>query len=288
MTASAAPAGFIESPDGTPIAWWQTDPGDGEDAGRAGRPALLLIHGATADHTAFRAVAPRFAARRTVISIDRRGRGESGDTPPYAIEREYEDVAAVVDRLAGQTGQRVDVVGHSFGGRCALGAARLTPNLRRLVVYEGAPAPAGRPFQDEALLARLDALATAGDRDAVMAMFMVEVVGLSAAEVEAYRAAPTWPIRATAAPTAIRELRAEAGRSAATEGLAAVRIPVLQLVGSASSALFTDGSRELDALLPHGRLVSLAGQKHAAHHTDPAGFVAAVEAFLDERDTITP
>jgi pimeloyl-ACP methyl ester carboxylesterase len=282
MSEPGDPSGFVESPDGTPIAWWRTGPVD------APLPALLLVHGATADHTAFRAVAPRFAQRREVIAIDRRGRGASGDRQPYAIEREYEDVAAVVDWLAGQTGRPVDVVGHSFGGRCGLGAARLTGHLRRLVVYEGAPAPAGRAFHDPALLARLDRLAAAGDLDSLMATFMADVVGLTPAEVAAYRQAPTWPVRAAAAPTAIRELRAEAGRDAGVERLAEIGIPVLQIVGGDSPAVFSDGTHELQRLLPYGRVVSLTGQKHAAHHTNPAGFVAAVEAFLDERDTIAP
>ena len=286
MSESRDLSGFVESPDGTPIAWWRSEPADTPPPDS--RPALLLVHGATADHTAFRAVGPRFAERRQVIAIDRRGRGASGDRQPYAIEREYEDVAAVVDWLAGQTGRPVDVVGHSFGGRCGLGAARLTRQLRRLVVYEGAPAPAGRAFHGPDLLARLDRLAAAGDLDALMATFMADVVGLSPAEVDAYRRAPTWPIRAAAAPTAIRELRAEAGRDAGLERLAEIRIPVLQIVGGDSPALFTDGTHELQALLSNGRVVSLPGQKHAAHHTNPSGLVAAVEAFLDERDTIAP
>ena len=251
-------------------------------------PPLVLVHGATADHTAFRAVGPRLAEQRRVVAIDRRGRGASGDQAPYSIEREYEDVATVVDWLARESGGPVDVVGHSFGGRCGLGAARLTANLRRLVVYEGAPAPAGRAFHDPGLLASLDDLVARGELDTVMATFMARVVGLSEAEVEAYRRSATWPVRAAASPTAIRELRAEAGRDAAVEQLAEIRIPVLQLVGGASPAIFRAGTAELDARLANGRIVTLPGQKHAAHHTDPAGFVVAVEAFLDARDTIVP
>ena len=288
MIAQTPPNGLVESADGTPIAWWETERPDAAGVLDPATPAVVLVHGATADHTAFRAVAPRLAQHRRVISIDRRGRGASGDRPPYAIEREYEDVAAVVDWLAAATAWPVDVLGHSFGGRCGLGAALLTDHLRRLVVYEGAPAPHGQAFQDPDLLARLDALAARGDLDGVMATFMGEVVGLSPPEVEAYRAAATWPVRAAAAPTAIRELRAEAGRDAAAEHFAEIRIPVLQLVGGASPAIFTAGTRELDALLPDGRLISLTGQKHAAHHTSPVIFVAVVEGFLAERDTIAP
>ncbi len=279
---AGGPAAFVESRDGTRIAWWRSGPSTSP------LPTLLLVHGATADHTAFRAVAPLFAQRRTVIAIDRRGRGASGDHLPYAIEREYEDVAALVDWLAAHSGRAVDVVGHSFGGRCGLGAARLTSNLRRLVVYEGAPAPPGQAFHDGPLLALLDRLAAKGALDELMATFMAQVVGLSPADVEAYRRSPTWPIRAAAAPTAIRELRAEAGRDAGVERLAEIQIPVLQIVGGDSPAIFSTGTQALDAVLPNGQVVRLAGHRHAAHHTDPAGFVGAVEAFLDERDTIAP
>ncbi len=182
----------------------------------------------------------------------------------------------------GETGGPVDVVGHSFGGRVGLGAARLTSNLRRLVVYEGAPAAPGQAYQNPAMLARFDALEASGDLDGLMAGFMSEVVGLSPEGVEAYRRSPTWPIRAAASPTALRELRAEAGRDASAECLGEVRIPVLQLVGGDSPRVFTDGIEMLDEILPDGRIVVLPGQRHAAHHTDPAAFVTAVEAFLDE------
>lgn len=288
MIAPAPPTGFIESADGTPIAWWETGRPAAIPAPDLATPALVLVHGATADHSAFRAVAPLLVHQRRVIAIDRRGRGASGDRLPYAIEREYEDVAAVVDWLAAATGRSVDVLGHSFGGRCGLGAALLTDHLRRLVVYEGAPAAHGQAFQDPDLLARLELLAARGDLDGLMATFMGEVVGLDPAELEAYRAAPTWPLRAAAAPTAIRELRAESGRDAAAEHFAEIRIPVLQLVGGASPEIFRTGARELDDLLLNGRLISLAGQKHAAHHTGPLIFVAAIEGFLAERDTIAP
>jgi pimeloyl-ACP methyl ester carboxylesterase len=275
------PSGFVRSIDGTPIAWFRLEPPDPPRPSRP-RPALILIHGATADHSAFRAVGPTLAEHRLVVAIDRRGRGASGDQPPYAIEREYEDLGAVVDWLSAETSRPVDVVGHSFGGRVGLGAARLTHNLRRLVVYEGAPAAPGRAYQDPAMLARFEALEAKGDLDGLMAGFMSEVVGLSPDGVAAYRASATWPTRAAASPTALRELRAEAGRDAGAEHLGEVRIPILQLVGGDSPPVFSDGIKALDAILADGRIVVLPGQGHAAHHTDPAGFVAAVEAFLDE------
>jgi pimeloyl-ACP methyl ester carboxylesterase len=147
---------LVTSRDGTSIAVFEvpstTTAGDEDGDHRAGRPPLLLVHGATADHTTWRTVGPAFARSRRVFAIDRRGRGGSGDARSYAIEREFEDVAAVADALDG--GTEVDVAGHSYGGRCGLGASLLTTSIRRLVVYEGAPVPAGMTYRPPARRSR--------------------------------------------------------------------------------------------------------------------------------------
>ena len=127
----------VQSPDGTPIALFSSGAG----------PPLVLVHGAAADHTTFRVLGPMLAPRFTLAAVDRRGRGASGDTPPYAIEREFEDVAAVASALAADFGGPVDVLGHSYGGRCALGAALLTTDIGRVISYEGAPDAAGRTLR---------------------------------------------------------------------------------------------------------------------------------------------
>jgi pimeloyl-ACP methyl ester carboxylesterase len=282
------PSGRVTSSDGAPIAWFRARSGARSAGAAPAAPPLLLIHGATADHTTFRVVGPRLAMNHDVFAMDRRGRGASGEAPSgsrYSIEQEYEDVAAVIDAIATETGHRVDVLGHSFGGRVALGAAALTSNLRRLVVYEGAPAPAGMSFERPRLLDRLRELEAAGDRAELMRIFMTEVVGMTPGDLAAYEAHPVWPTRLRAAHTIVRELTAEAGDgdAAAIRRLgSAVRIPVLQLLGGESRDVFREGTAALDAALPDGRVVVLPGQKHAAHHTDPDRFVAEVERFLGE------
>jgi pimeloyl-ACP methyl ester carboxylesterase len=271
-------AGQVTSPDGTAIAWFRT--------GKPGAPPLLLIHGATADHTTFRLVGPRFAAMYRVFAMDRRGRGASGDPPAgtqYAIERECEDVVAVLDAVAAETGGQVDVLGHSYGGRVALGAAPRTSIMRRLVIYESAPAAAGTAFERPELVDRLRTLEGAGDRAGLLRTFMTEVVGMPAGELAAFEANPVWPIRVAAAHTIVRELTAESGDGdeAAVRRLAsAIGIPVLQLLGGESRDVFAAGTAALDRALPDGRIVVLPGQKHAAHHGDPDHFVAEVERFL--------
>src|SRR5918994_4419958 len=152
----------VTSKDGTAIAYWTS--GDG--------PPLVLVHGTPADHTRWRPLLPYLESYTTVHAMDRRGRGGSGDGPEYALEREYEDVAAVVDAVAEASGSAVDVYGHSHGGLCAFGAAMLTSNIHKLVLYEGWPAP-----NPEALAIpsdvqeRMDALLAEGERERALEVF---------------------------------------------------------------------------------------------------------------------
>ena len=268
--AGVAPS-HVLSPDGTSIAVFST----GTDG-----PPLLLVHGTTADHTTFRVVGPRFAETRAVHAIDRRGRGASADTLPYSIEREFEDVAAVAEALAATSGRPVEVIGHSYGGRCALGAAVRTDTIRRVVSYEGAPTPPGVTYHPPGLEARLCERLSGGDREGALATFLAEVVGMTRKDLAAYRANPVWPARAAAAGTILRELAAEASPAASVDALGGVRQPVLQLLGSASLPVFRDSTFALDARLNDGRVVVIDGAQHAAHHTHPDAFVSAVEEFL--------
>jgi pimeloyl-ACP methyl ester carboxylesterase len=87
----------------------------------------------------FAPLLPYLEPHATVHVMDRRGRGGSGDAPEYDLEREFEDVAAAVDRIAEVSDSKVDVYGHSYSGECAFGAALLTTNIRSLVLYEGWP-----------------------------------------------------------------------------------------------------------------------------------------------------
>ena len=266
---TTTPSRIVSSADGTPIGVFGS--GDG--------PPLVLVHGASADHTTFRVVEPRLARWYTVHAIDRRGRGASGDTLPYAIEREFEDIAAVVEMLAEETGRPVSVFGHSYGGRCALGAALTSDRVARVICYEGAPAPAGHGYQPPDLRQRLRELLASGDRDALLGEFMTRVVGMSGTELDAYRADPIWPVRVAAAGTIPRELDAEIDHAASLERLGAVGQPVLQLLGSESREVFRMATLALDGRLADGRIVEISGARHAAHHTHPDAVVDAIRAF---------
>jgi pimeloyl-ACP methyl ester carboxylesterase len=283
VTGNDAPDRIVLAPDGTPIAVFEDGIG----------PPLVLVHGATADHTTWRTSGPLLARRHRLHAIDRRGRGASGDGAvgaPYGIEREYDDLVTVAEAVAtasGGAGGVVDVVGHSYGGRIALGAALHTAAIRRVVCYEGAPpSDFGPRYQDAdaGTLRRVEALVAAGDRDEALATFMREIVGMPPEELAAFRANPIWPRRAAAVDTTIRELRAEVDEAAGLGALGAVRQPVLQILGGASDAPFAAATRALDARLRNGRVVTIDGARHAAHHTHAAAFVDAVEAFLGEHD----
>jgi pimeloyl-ACP methyl ester carboxylesterase len=271
----------IVAPDGVEIAVFRS--------GADGGSPVVLVHGATADHTAWRTSGPLLGARHALHAVDRRGRGASGDGPPeepYTIEREFDDLVAVVEAVAGERGRPVDVVGHSYGGRIALGAALRTRMIRRLVCYEGAPPAPGAGYQDaeRRTVERIAGLIAAGDRDTALATFMRDIVGMPEEDLAAFRVDPIWPRRAAAIGTTIRELRAETSPAASLDALAAVAQPVLQVLGGASDAPFARATAGLDARLRNGRVVTIDGARHAAHHTHAAVFVAAIQAFLAERD----
>ena len=260
------PALDVLSPDGTHIAVFAGGDGPG--------PPVLLIHGTASDHRTWRVVAPELARERRVWAMDRRGRGASGDGPAYAAERELEDIVAVAEALG-----PIAVVGHSLGGRLALAASRRTDAIRAIVAYESAPLPGDAPEgrDTDRLLERLRADLARGDLDALLARFMTDAVGMPPDELAAFRANPIWPARASTAPTIVRELDA-AGHDPAIgfEALAATRVPVLQLVGGASSSWFREGAMALDRRLADGRLRTIDGARHAAHHSHPEAFLTAV------------
>ena len=109
---------------------------------------------------------------------------------------------------------------------------------------------------------------------------MTRIVGMTPEELAGYRADPVWPRRVRAAPTIVREMRAECGPEAGLERLAAVRQPGLQLLGGASRPAFAASTWALDGRLADGRVVTIPGAKHAAHHTHPQAVIEAVTTFL--------
>jgi pimeloyl-ACP methyl ester carboxylesterase len=211
----------ITSKDGTLIAYWQSGEG----------PPLVLVHGTAADHGRWAPVLPTFEERFTVCVVDRRGRGGSGDSGDYAIEREYEDISAVVDSV----GEPTILLGHSYGALCALEAALLTRHVRKLVLYEPGIEVAGQEIYPQEVIERLEALLEAGDRDGVVATFMREVARLPLETVERMRSQPAWQALVSAARTIPRELRAGKAYGFDPERFGDLGVPTLLLSGSGAT-----------------------------------------------------
>jgi pimeloyl-ACP methyl ester carboxylesterase len=259
----------VASADGTPI--------HVSVAGQ-GRP-LVLVHGTTADHTRWNGIMPALAAKHRVYAMDRRGRGLSGDGQPYSAEREFEDVAAVIARAARDAGGPVDVLGHSFGGFCALGAALRSRDIRRLALYEP-PFLGGAPPYAPGFLERIDALVAAGRPEEALLVFFRELALVSEDQLARMRRTAVWEARITAADTIVREARAEEAMPFGTKDVARLRLPVLLLQGGDSPPFLKDAIRALDQAIPGSVVATMPGQQHAAMDSAPEMFLREVEGFL--------
>ncbi|WP_046471524.1 alpha/beta fold hydrolase [Allosalinactinospora lopnorensis] len=259
----------VTSRDGTPIGYWTSGAG----------PPLVLVHGSTADHTRWRTVLPYLEPNATVHAVDRRGRGASGDARDYALEREFEDVATVVDAAAEAARAPVDLLGHSFGALCCLGGAALATGLRRLVLYEPAGTSVDDPIPPE-LIGRLEALLAEDRREEVLVTFFREAVQIPEPQLDVLRSLPAWQGRVAAAHTIARELRAIESHRYDPADIAAVTVPTLVLAGGESPAGVRGICDAVAGALPHGRLAVLEGQQHVAMDTAPELFGRLVAEFL--------
>lgn len=266
-TTADGPSVLVPSADGTPIACWTSGSG----------PALVLVHGAVSDHRRWR-ILPFLEPTHTVWALDRRGRGASGDAETWSLEKEVEDVVAVIEHAADSSGRPVDVLGHSLGGLLALRACVRTDRVRRLVVYE--------PSVNEAAartptLARIQDQLDAGRPDDAVVVMMREVVLMPEEEIAFLRRQPSWPARVEAAPTVVRELSVDL--LADEEELRRITVPVLSIVGGDSPPVIQEAARLLDRRMPHCTTVVMPGQQHVADQTVPEEFARHVVEFL-ERD----
>jgi pimeloyl-ACP methyl ester carboxylesterase len=257
----------VISKDGTAIAYRQ----------RGAGPPLLLIHGTTADHRRWAGIAPQFEQHFTVYAMDRRGRGGSSDAPDYHLLREAEDVAAVLESI----GEPALVLAHSYGAVCALEAALLTDQIRKLVLYEP-PIPTGDAVYPPEVPDRMQALIDRGALEAALEVFMREVVRMPEHELAAYRQRPMWAGRIELAPTIPRELTIDRAYRFEPGKYAELSVPTLLLLGGDSPPFLRRGTEAVDAALPNGTVVVLPGQQHIAMDTAPDLFMDAVLPFLLE------
>lgn len=259
----------VVSRDGTPIAYWRSGSG----------PPLIFVHGAVADHKSWARIAPHFDAQFTVMAMDRRGRGGSGDGPEYSLVREVEDVVAVVEAAAKSVGEPIFLFGHSLGGLFCLEAALQTDRLSRLVLYEP-HIPSGEPKISAETLEGIEALVAEDDLDAAMVAFMRDTDSLSEKELSAYRQTPLWFERLPLARTIVREVEIDATYTFDPARYAGIDLPVLLLQGGDSLPVYGHMVDRLHAALPNSRVVFLPEQEHLAHHTNPELLASEISRFL--------
>jgi pimeloyl-ACP methyl ester carboxylesterase len=254
----------VTSPDGTEIAFERTG---------SGPPLVLITGGATNDHTRWEqaGVRPAFAEHCTVYAMDGRGRGESGDADEYALEREVEDVAAVVDAVDGP----VTLLGHSVGALYSLEAALRTDNVGRLILYEPPIAVGGHELGMEEVVAEIEVLLTGGEKEQALVRFLQEVGGLSPAELDTLRSAPTWQDRVAVAHIIPRGLQAADEYEFDAARFANLTMPTLLLSGSESPPLYRDGIEAVNEALPNSRILTFEGHAHVA-------MLTATDRFIDE------
>lgn len=255
----------VTSPDGVRIACEVS--GDG--------PPVVLVHGAGSARWSFDLMRPLLEPSFTVIAIDRRGRGDSTDSDGYDLGREHEDVAAVV-RAAGEGAM---LVGHSYGGLVAVGAAALLDDLPRLALYEP---PMGGVLADRGTIDRWYRLIWDGDRDLMMREFFHETAGYDDAAIDELTRSPLWEARKRVTPTLPRELRAELAHRLDAGALAALAVPTLLLVGTESPDWAVRSTDAYEDALPNAEKVVLEGQGHAANMTAPELLAAELTAFLSK------
>ncbi|HXN04469.1 MAG TPA: alpha/beta hydrolase [Candidatus Acidoferrum sp.] len=246
----------LKSNDGTTIAF------DTQGEG----PALILVDGAmgTRSSGSKPELAKLLAQHFTVYSYDRRGRGDSGDTKPYAVEREIEDIDALIDDAGGSA----FVYGHSSGGCLALDATvKLGEKVKKLAIYEVPynDAAEAQKAWGEYITNLTEALASDRRGDAV-ALFMA-YVGIPAAQIAGMRHAPFWRGMEAIAPTLAYDHTAIMGKdgSIPVEQAARIHVPALVMNGGNGAPFMLETAKTLSKVIPVGKLSTLDGQTHDVH-----------------------
>lgn len=250
----------VTSKDGTKIAYETTGEG----------PPLVLVGGAFCDRRARASGTPLaqlLAPHFTVTSFDRRGRGDSTDTLPWSIEREVEDLAALIDVVAGPAGRRASIYGISSGGLLALEALKRELPIASVATYEAPIVLDAKRRPSTDLADELAVLSSSGKRSDAAALFLVRVVGVPPPAIEGMKRAPMWPALESLAHTLSYDVQLAAGAVDLLEHLARARSPVFVIDGGASPPFMREGGAALAKALPNARHDTLEGQ---THDVDPA------------------
>jgi pimeloyl-ACP methyl ester carboxylesterase len=246
----------VTSKDGTTI---------GYERDGSGSP-IIFATGAFNDHTTCAGLAAALSDRYRVVTYDRRARGASADTRPYAIEREIEDLAAVIDVVGGSAA----VFGFSSGAVLGLKAAADGVAVTDLVLYEPPICMGGDPASD--LPQRMQALVDAGRPGDAVVLFQTQLIGLPAEMVAQIRQAPMFTALEAMAQSAVYDATITTVLSEPTPAMCAVKVPVLVLTGADTWPNLVDGAKNLTSAIPGAIHQEVTG---GANHEIPTAATAA-------------
>ncbi|KUO04872.1 alpha/beta fold hydrolase [Streptomyces caeruleatus] len=237
------------SADGTSIAYATS--GDG--------PAVILVSGAMSTGGTVAPLAVPLADRFRVVWYDRRGRGGSGDTHPYAVDREVEDLAALIEAVGGEAA----LCGVSSGGALVLEAAASGLPVRQVAVYEVpfADFVEGGAAQRSAYTANLTEALAQGRRGDAVELFL-RLTGMAEQMIQGARQSPMWPGMETIAPSLAYDDAVLGDGLVPRERLASIGVPVLSVAGGASPAWMREAARAVAEAVPEGTYRCLEGQTH--------------------------
>lgn len=241
------------SQDGTTIAFTK----------RGSGPPLIIVDGAFCyrENGPATELASRLAQHFTVLTYDRRGRGESGDTAPYATEREIDDLQA----LAREAGTAPFVVGISSGGALILQAVASGVDVKKIALYEPPYLADGNgPRSFEEAKDRLQSLLSAGDRGGAVRFFMTDVYGAPRAFVFAmpFLMPNAWKRNKLVVHTVPYDLTILEDRSVLNERRSSISVPTLVIGGEKSPKELHDAVKAVANALPEGHSRYLPGQDH--------------------------
>lgn len=263
----------VTSQDGTRIAYEQTGAG----------PSLILVSAALTDRDGARPLARHLASFFTVLNYDRRGRGNSSNTAPYAVEREREDLEALVNSVAGP----VYLFGNSSGSVLALDAAsRLGARLAKVFLYEPPLiVDNSRPPVPASLLSEINAALAVNNRDQAVALFFTRGMGIPGPGVTFMRLLmPAWTDMTKLAHTAPYDLMVLAGTQSGQplprHRWAPATAPTMIAVGAKSEPFFHTGAKALVEVVPAAQYRSLDRLDHSAVLMAPAALAAAMRQFF--------
>jgi pimeloyl-ACP methyl ester carboxylesterase len=248
-------------------------------------PALLLVHGSGSDGSTWHPIIPELASRFTLLSMDRRGHGRSGDADTYRIEDEWHDIAACITAFADGP---CDVLGHSYGALCALGAACAGAPIRRLVLFEPPIPTYPEAYYPSHLIETMRAALARGASGSAAEAFVAGAFPTGVDERAEVTNLTMWQQQmAKNAHIVLRELEAVDRFKIAAEDYRNWTVPTLLMLGSKSPPQFGATINALHEILTGSRIAKIKGQQHDAVRTAPSLFAATVRKFLNARETKT-